>query len=213
MSANAQAAIPIVGVTGGIGSGKSTVAGFFTALGYALYVADERAHHVIQHKPEVVAAIRQLFGAEAYLPDGSYNRAWVAQVVFQSPEKLQQLNGIVHPAMRSDFEAWQNELLAQGYDKPFALKEAAILYESGTDAGCTAVIAVYAPKTLRLQRATARDKATSADIVRRMNNQWSDLRKRQRADFTIFNDGAHAISPQVAAAIQWFCMHFPPPNR
>lgn len=194
----------IIGITGGIGSGKTTVAGCFAALGYAVYSADERARRLMNESAEVVARIRDLFGAEAYLPDGSYNRPFVASVVFRQPAMLQQLNVIVHPAMFGDFAQWRTALAAAGYAKPFALKEAAILYESGTDADCHTVLTVYAPKNLRLARAAARDNAPAADIIRRMDAQWSDLRKRQRADFTIFNDGTHALAPQVAAVIRQY---------
>lgn len=189
----------IVGVTGGIGSGKSTVCAAFAAKGYAVYVADERAKAVMNTDPELQAGLRELFGTEAILPDGTLNRALIGQQAFGNPDKLAALNALVHPAVGRDFVAWQQALVAGGYAKAFVLREAAILYESGSYRDCDRVVCVYAPKRERLARATQRDHAQAAAILARMDKQWPDRDKLARADYWIINDGQHNRDAQIAA--------------
>lgn len=188
----------IIGITGGIGSGKSTVCRLFSAYGIAIYEADSRAKAVIEQNEGLILAIKKHFGENAYLSDGTYHRKYIADIVFQQPEKLAQLNALVHPAVKQDFIDWFAEK-QRNYTHSFVLKEAAILYEAGTDKDCDAVIAVYAPKNIRIQRVIKRDDICIPEIHSRMQRQWADAKKMQKADFVIYNDGTHALPSQVKA--------------
>ena len=190
-----------IGITGGIGSGKSTVARVFQALGYAVYVSDERAKWLMVNDLNVISSLKAAFGAATFLPDGQLNRTHLAAIAFKDAAQLQLLNNIVHPAVAQDFDHWA-ETLASTYDKSFVLKEAAILYESGAAAQTDGVITVYAPKSLRIQRVISRDGTSEAAVLARMDKQWPDLEKIRRATFTIYNDGKHAITKQVVKAIE-----------
>jgi dephospho-CoA kinase len=191
-----------VGITGGIGSGKSRVCRVFAALGYVVYEADARAKALMREDPELRAAISDLFGPAAYAADGSLNRQHIGSVAFSQPEKLQQLNALVHPRTGQDYLAWKAEWENSAYDKPFVVKEAAILFESGAYRSTDYVISVYAAKSVRLRRVQARDGTEAEAVQARMAQQWPDLRKVRQADFVIYSDGHHPLSPQVVAAIQ-----------
>lgn len=180
----------IIGLTGGIGSGKSTVARIFETLDYPVFYADDEAKKCYLDA-SVREAVIQHFGQEAY--DGeAVNRAYLAQTVFNNPEKLKQLNGILHPAVRQQFANWHEKQSA------FAvLREAAILFESGSDADCTLTITVSAPEELRIRRVTNRDGSEASAVRERMRNQLSDAERAARADYEIVNDGVQLILPQV----------------
>lgn len=185
-----------VGITGGIGSGKSTVAKIFGALGIPCYQADLRAKKVIERNASVREAIIKLLGNEAYHADGKYNAPWVSKQVFNNQNLLQQLNAIVHPAVGDDFEKW----LAQQKNNQlkYILKEAALLFEAGTYKTLDAVILVKAPLTLRMHRLLARDKhRTEAEIMKIINSQWSDEQKQAMAQFVVENDEQHSLIKQV----------------
>ncbi|MEO0468887.1 MAG: dephospho-CoA kinase [Bacteroidota bacterium] len=199
--------LPNVGITGGIGSGKSLICSIFASLGYAVYDADSRAKALMTEDPMLIEQLKENFGSDAYREDGGLNRAYLGGIVFNDPDKLQQLNAIVHPATGRDFLAWQANQ-SQQTDKAFLLKEAAILYESGAYKTSDAVLTVYAPKRLRLERVMNRDQADQTAILSRMNKQWPESRKLARADFVMINDGRHALAPQVAAAIRFFQRKF-----
>lgn len=192
-----------IGITGGIGSGKSYVCRLLAEQGYRIYEADARAKALMVTDPELMTGIRALFGPEAYLPDGALNRALIGQQVFGDPARLQALNALVHPATARDFQAW---VAGTPADYPYSLlfKEAAILYESGADRDADGVITVYAPVALRLSRAMARDGVEAAAVRDRMARQWPERARLARADFVIYNDGTHALEPQVAAALDYF---------
>lgn len=192
-----------IGITGGIGSGKSRVCQIFSSLGYAVYEADARARALMNENERIIEGVKSLLGEEAYLPDGSLNRPLVGKIVFDDPEKLASLNAIVHPQTRRDFQLWFQSLLT-GYKKNFVLKEAAILYESGTSQDADGVIAVYAPKRVRIDRVKKRDGITAAEVMKRMDRQWPDAEKLRRADFVIYNDGRHSLTEQVREAIRFF---------
>lgn len=193
-----------IGITGGIGSGKSFVCNLFEQFGYKVYAADARARHLMTSDAELIAGVKELFGAEAYLDDGSLNRGLIGGIVFQNERMLAKLNALVHPATGRDFERWCKEISDTGYQKPFVLKEAAILFESGSHKSADGVIAVYAPKSLRLQRAMQRDGAKAEAIQHRMAKQWPESQKLGRADFILINDGVHHLLPQIRAAMQFF---------
>jgi dephospho-CoA kinase len=184
-----------VGITGGIGSGKTTVCRIFESLGIPVYYADDWAKWLTVNDPDVRAGILDLFGPEAYLPDGAYNRAYVAGIVFKNPEKLQALNALVHPAVGRHNRAWQEVQK----DVPYTLKEAALLVESGSYRHLDALIVVTAPEVLRMRRVVQRDGLDEAAVRARMARQLPEEDKIKLADFVVVNDGTRLLIPQVAA--------------
>ena len=198
-----------IGITGGIGSGKSLVASIFESIGYKVYYADVRAKALYREDAAVMDAVKGLFGEDIYLDDGQIDRAKLAGIVFQDQGMLKKLNAIVHPATGRDFVRWRADLTANGYDKPFLLKEAAILYEAGSHKALDGVIEVFAPKETRIKRVIGRDSADRGQVLARMDKQYPELFKLRAADFVIYNDGRHMVSPQVLAAIGYFSMPIP----
>ncbi len=182
-----------VGITGGIGSGKSTVCKIFEVLGIPIYYADDRAKWLMTNKDNVVEGVTQLFGKEAYLEDGALNRAYIASIVFNDQEKLEKLNQIVHPAVWLDGEEWNEE----NKEAPYTLKEAALLFESGGYQLMDKMICVYAPKEERLKRVMKRDGAKKEEVIARMDKQWDDEKKMELSDFIIHNHGSHSLIRQV----------------
>lgn len=171
----------VVGLTGGIGSGKTTVAGFFKELGIPVFIADDEAKQLMVTNPEVKSAVQALFGEHSY-KDGLPERKYIASKVFGDREKLEQLNAIIHPAVARHFESWKEEQVA-----PYVIYEAAILFESGGYKKCDFNLLVTAPLDRRIERLKKRDKSTLEEIEARMNNQWSDEEKAKLADFIIEN--------------------------
>lgn len=180
-----------VGITGGMGSGKSTVARFFEVLGIPVYYADDMAKKLMDEDGFLKADIINLFGPEAYAP-GYLNRPFIAQRAFSNPELLERLNALVHPVVRQHAEEW----MAQ-QDAPYVLKEAAIMFESGTHKQLDIVIGVYAPKALRIKRIIRRDKMDNQSIAARMDRQMDEEEKMKLCDAVIQNDEIQPIIPQV----------------
>ena len=181
----------IVGLTGGIGSGKSTIAKEFAALGIAVFNSDEQAKALIANNAQVKERIIAAFGEEAY-QNGEYNRAYIAQIVFNNSEKLAILNGIVHPALAEYFKQWAKEQTS-----PYVLKEAAILFESGSYKDCDYIITVTAPEEVRIARVMARDHCTEAQVRARMAQQWSDAQRIALSDAVIENIDLESAKEQV----------------
>ena len=171
----------VVGLTGGIGSGKSTIAKAFAALGIAVFNSDEQAKALIATDAQVKKRIIAAFGEEAY-HNGEYNRAYIAQIVFNNSEKLAILNGIVHPALAEYFKQW-----AKAQTSPYVLKEAAILFESGSYKDCDYIITVTAPEEVRIARVMARDHCTETQVRARMAQQWSDAQRIALSNAVIEN--------------------------
>lgn len=184
-----------VGITGGIGSGKSTVCLLFSALGIPVYNADEAAKRLIASDERLRKGIIQLLGPDSYTPEGLYNRAWVAQKVFQDPNLLAALNSLVHPVVEADSRSWHLERVREG--APYTIKEAALLVESGASSFLDALILVTAPEALRIQRVMARDLVDEASVRARIKHQMTDAEKRPHAHFEILNDGKHPLIPQI----------------
>ena len=184
-----------IGITGGIGSGKTTVCKIFETLGIPAYYADDRAKALMTNDLRLVATIKNTFGDEAYLPDGALNRSYLAATVFGNTEKLAQLNAIVHPAVIADGIAWQQAQTLV----PYTLKEAALLIESGSYKNMDKIIVVVAPLELRVARVMHRDGATEAAVQARIAQQLSDAERQKYADFTIYNNGAQSLVEQVVA--------------
>ena len=171
----------IIGLTGGIGSGKSRVVKLFESLNVPCYIADIEAKRIMNTNQDVKAAVKNLFGKEAYIEE-QLNRPYIGQIVFSSPEKLKALNAIVHPAVAKDFTTW---VAAQ--TSPYVIKEVAILFETGGYKQVDKSILITAPKEIRINRVMQRDNATKEEVLARMNNQWSDEQRISLADYSIEN--------------------------
>lgn len=181
----------VAGLTGGMGSGKTTVAGYFKDFGIPVYIADEAAKSLQNTSEEVIKQIKELLGEQAY-SNGELDRKYVASQVFNSEEKLERLNAIVHPAVAKDFEEWKRQQSA-----PYVIYEAAILFESGGFKKCDFVILVTAPYKERIERLKKRDHSSEKEIKARMQHQWSDERKRNLADYEIINTERKAAREQA----------------
>lgn len=181
----------IIGLTGGIGSGKTTVAGIFRVMGFAVYNSDDRAREMYV-VPEVKTQILDLLGEQAYLPDGLVNKAFIAQQVFGNPELLNRLNSIIHPAVKNDFESFVKKQVATP-----VIKETALLFETGIYKQMDASILVTAPPGLKIERVMKRSGLSRDEVLKRMGAQWTDEEKRKLADYCIINDGQQALIPQV----------------
>jgi dephospho-CoA kinase len=181
-----------IGITGGIGSGKSTVCKVFNVLGVPIYNADENARRLMAEDESLVKKIKNLLGEDVYR-NGRPDRTKIASLVFSNREKLEQLNALVHPVVGRDFLRWADSYKNHAY----IIKEAAILFESGADKGLDAVIFVSAPKSLRVQRIIQRDGVTEEQVKQRMKNQWPETKKKERARFTLVNDEKKMLLPQV----------------
>lgn len=183
-----------VGITGGIGSGKSTVCNVFKALGIPVYHADDAARNITDNNPDVVAQIKQVFGAGLY-DTGKLNRPQLAAIVFNNPDKLAQLNSIVHPAVRNQFGIWY----AANQHAPYILQEAAILFESGVYKFMDTTILVSASAQTRINRVVKRDGVSTADVEARMQNQWTEEQRIALAAHVILNEGNSPVIAQVLA--------------
>lgn len=180
-----------IGLTGGIGSGKSTIAEVFAQLKIPVYLSDDRAKALMVNDTSVKLAIISLFGKESYV-DGELNRALIASKVFSDKKELEKLNAIVHPALKNDFETW-----CKNQTSTYVIKEAAILFESEANKRLDKVILIEAPKELRIKRVMERDKVGRESVIERMDKQWSDERKRGLSDYIIQNDGIQLVLEQV----------------
>jgi dephospho-CoA kinase len=190
----------LVGITGGIGSGKSLVCRVFRVLGVPVYEADARAKWLTTHDAVLRQTIVDLLGENAYLPSGEYNRAWVAARVFQNPELLQKLNGLIHPRVRQDGADWVQRHAGQA---PYLLYEAALMRAAGDGNPFGKVIVVHAPLELRLRRVLARDPhRTEADVRAIVANQLPDAERLAFADFVLENDETTPLLPQILALHQ-----------
>jgi dephospho-CoA kinase len=182
-----------IGITGGIGSGKSTVCRIFGALGIPVFYADAEAAILMAGDLNLRRQVIEVLGPEAY-PAGKIDRAYIAGRVFGSTHLLAALNGLVHPAVG---QAWKEWVKIHEGEAPYVLKEAAILFESGTHTSVTKIIGVSAPEALRLARTQSRDGSTPEAVQQRMARQLDEAEKMSRCDFIITNDDRQALLPQV----------------
>ncbi|MDR3094970.1 MAG: dephospho-CoA kinase [Bacteroidales bacterium] len=180
-----------IGITGGIGSGKTTVCKLFETLGIPVYYADGRAKELMNTDMQLKALLQERFGATIYV-DGQLNRNKLAALIFNNKENLQTVNGWVHPAVARDFEKWCHTQHAQ-----YAMEESAILFEHNLAALFDKVILVTAPENLRIERVCRRDAVRAEAVRQRMNNQWSEEKKKRLADFIIHNDDENMLIPQI----------------
>jgi len=180
-----------IGLTGGIGSGKSTVAKVFEVLGISVYYADDAAKNLMNENEELKQNIKLQFGTTIY-KNNLLDRKALAEIVFNNPEKLQQLNALVHPATLKDAENWM-----QRQALPYAIKEAALIFESGAQKQLDYVIGVYAPTPIRIQRTMHRDNVSREEVMARMDKQIDEVIKMRLCDFVIKNDEQELLIPQV----------------
>ena len=181
----------VLGLTGGIGSGKTTVAKMFLELGIPVYIADDRAKKLMQSDLQVQKDIISLFGKEAY-ENGNLNRAYIAEKVFGDKDLLEELNAVVHPAVGKNFEEWK-----KNQTTPYVVYEAAILFEKGGYKKCDKNLLITAPREMKIQRIISRDQATPAQIEARMDHQWPDEKKVKLADFVIQNEDLEQTRREV----------------
>jgi len=180
-----------VGITGGIGSGKSTVVKVFQVLGIPIYYADDAAKKLMNENELIRMQLQQLFGNETYV-DGKLNRKYLSGLVFNDDAKLAQLNAIVHPATIKDAEQWM-----QQQTTPYAIKEAALIFECGAQAMLDCVIGVFAPEPIRIQRVIKRDGITREEVKARIEKQMDESIKMRLCDYVITNDEKELLIPQV----------------
>ena len=188
----------IVGITGGIGSGKTRIVELFESLGVPCYIADREAKRLMNEDPDVKKAIIGLFGNEAYV-SGRLDRTLLGDIVFTHPQKLKALNAIVHPAVAKDFKNWVDN---QHY--PYVIKEVAILFETGGYKQVDKTLLITAPKETRIARVMKRDASSKKSIIDRMQNQWSDDKKIPLADFVIENSVWEQTKKEVKQLHQQF---------
>lgn len=187
-----------IGITGGIGSGKSIASRLFKALGVPTYDADSRARWLMENGPALRQQLSAAFGPDTYDATGRLNRPALAGTVFNNPARLAQLNGLVHPHVGTDFEAWASAQAAAGH--AYVLKEAALLFEAGSYKQLDKIITVFAPLAVRTARVLRRDPHRSpAEVQAIMAKQMSEEEKMQRADYVLTNDDAQPLLPQVLA--------------
>ncbi|CAA6799065.1 MAG: Dephospho-CoA kinase (EC [uncultured Aureispira sp.] len=185
-----------VGITGGIGSGKSTVCRLFEKFGVPVYYADDRAKWLMNHQEGLKEQLKENFGAASYKEDGLLDRAYLAGIVFKDSAKLELLNSIVHPAVFEDGKQWQIEQEALG--ATYTLKEAALLFETGSYLNLDRIIVVTVPEEIRIKRVMERDNTTEEEVRARMNKQMPQEEKEKRADYIITNIAWETLNIQIS---------------
>ncbi|WP_462224514.1 dephospho-CoA kinase [Flavobacterium sp.] len=181
----------IIGLTGGIGSGKTTIANYIQSKGIPVYISDTEAKKVME-QPEIIAKINTTFNDDI-TTNNVLDRQKLANIVFNNPEKLKQLNAIVHPAVKIHFENW----VKQNQNHPVIVKEAAILFESGSYKDCDVVISVITPLETRIERVVKRDSTTREKVLQRINNQLSDEQRIEKSDYIIKNESFEEAKKQT----------------
>ncbi|WP_264529843.1 dephospho-CoA kinase [Flavobacterium sp. N502540] len=186
----------IIGLTGGIGSGKTTIANYFAEMGVPLYIADDEAKKVMQSE-KIVQQIKLAFGDSLFEND-VLNRAKLAEIVFNDADKLAALNAIVHPAVKEDFELW----LLKNKKYHYVIYEAAILFESGRYKDCDVIVTVTAPEEIRIERVVKRDKTTREQVISRMKMQWDDEKRISLSNFVINNSNLKIAREEVVKILK-----------
>ena len=184
-----------IGITGGIGSGKTLVTKIFACLGIPVYDADSHAKELMTTDGILISQIKKEFGDLSYLSDGTLNRKYLGEVVFNQQEKLDILNGLVHPRVRHNFAQWTDRYK----DKPYVIREAALLFETGVYRLLDRTIVVYAPEEVRIRRVMSRDHRPEAQVRAIIQKQLSEEEKKALADDIIYNDDSILVIPQVLA--------------
>lgn len=186
----------IIGITGGIGSGKSVVSKILQLMGYPVYPSDQRAKEIMHEDPSIIQELTNLFGDQAYLKT-ELNRSFIANQIFQDDSKRIQMNQIVHPAVRADFKRWTENQVS-----PFAFQESALLFETGNYKAFDAVILVTASQKVRLERIKLRDNLSEKEIQERFNAQMLEEEKKKLTSLVIDNNGDTFLVPQILELLQ-----------
>lgn len=181
----------VLGLTGGIGSGKSTVAQLFVLLGWKHFNSDQVAKS-LYFEPNIQHKVMALLGKDSYLSNGQLNKAYISSKVFSEPALLKALNALLHPAVKEKFEAF-----CRANTNAFILKESALLFEAGIEQGLDRIVVVVAPEELRIQRVMERDQLSIEQVMVRLKNQMSQEEKMKKADVVIMNDGKQSLIDQV----------------
>ncbi|MDG4944840.1 dephospho-CoA kinase [Weeksellaceae bacterium KMM 9713] len=174
----------IIGLTGGIGSGKSSVGNLLEHKDIPIYYSDLRAHEIMNESDKIVSTLKELYGDDIYV-DGKLDREKLGSIVFADKDKLAALNELVHPEVFADFDTWKKE-----QNSDFIIKEAAILFESGSYKNCDIVVTVSAPLETRIIRTMARDDKSREEVMDRISKQWTDEQREEKADYIIKNDSS-----------------------
>jgi len=182
-----------IGITGNIGSGKTTVSRLFELLGIPVFYADDAAKNIMVTDPLLISQIREAFGDESYFADGTLNRKHIAGIVFNDQQRLAQLNSLTHPAVFRAFDKWA----ALIDDAPYIVKEAALLFESSSYKMCHRSVMVTAPLEIRVKRVMQRDGITRAEVESRNARQFTEEKKISLADYIVKNDDTELVIPQV----------------
>ncbi|HLV42929.1 MAG TPA: dephospho-CoA kinase [Brumimicrobium sp.] len=185
-----------IGITGGIGSGKSIIGKVLTVIGFPVFNSDTEAKLIMTNNEKVIGQVKKVFGENSYT-DNQLNRKFLADQIFNNEQLKEQLNQIVHPAVRQEFEDWSKR-----QNTALVFNEAAILFETGRYKDFDYTILVTAPEEMRIQRVIARDNTTSKEVIQRMENQWKDERKKELASFIINNDNATLVTTQIEAILK-----------
>jgi len=200
-----------VGITGGIGSGKSTVCRLFEKFGVPVYYADDRAKWLMNHQEGLKEQLKENFGAETYQEDGLLDRTYLAKIVFKDSAKLEILNRIVHPAVFEDGEQWQIEQEELG--AIYTLKEAALLFETGSYRNLDRIIVVTVPEEIRIKRVMERDSTTEEEVRARINKQMPQEEKEKRADYIITNIAWKTLNIQISEVHEKLVYHAKRPQK
>ncbi|MEA3444120.1 MAG: dephospho-CoA kinase [Bacteroidota bacterium] len=182
-----------IGITGGIGTGKSTVCEIFKVLGVPVFNSDLESKNILNTDSELKNNLIEQFGNQIYMHNGLLNKALFGFKIFNDKNKLKLANSIIHPAVKKQFQQWCKNY----YQNKYILKEAAILFESGAHKQLDAVIAVSTPENIRIKRIMQRDNTTEEEIRARISKQWSQEKVNKMADYVIQNDGINLLLPQV----------------
>lgn len=186
----------IIGLTGGIGSGKTTIANYFKSKGIPVYIADDEAKNILQTK-EVQLEIKAAFGNTVF-SDDKVDKSKLAESVFTDPEKLKILNSIIHPKVKNHFDNW----VEKHQNFPFVIKEAAILFESGSYKLCDKIITIVVPLEERIQRVIHRDTTSYENVMKRINNQWTDGQRMSKSDYIIYNSDLEIAKKQANSILK-----------
>jgi len=189
-----------IGITGNIGSGKTTVSKIFEVLGIPVFYADDEAKKVMVNDAILIDELKQAFGSESYFEDGALNRKFIAGIVFNNDAELKKLNAIVHPSVFRAFDNW----VTQFKNAPYILKEAALLFESTSYKMCDKSIMVTAPLEMRINRVMQRDGLSKDEILSRELKQFTEEKKLQLADYAVKNDNTELVIPQILALHEKF---------
>ncbi|GIV29763.1 MAG: dephospho-CoA kinase [Bacteroidia bacterium] len=187
----------IICITGGIGSGKSTVSKIIQTLGYPVYYSDERAKQMY-FLPDIKKQIIQLLGKEAYLNDQQINKNYIASKIFSDQLLLKEINRIIHSAVKDDFQKFLNE----NKEKNIVFKESALIFEAGLQNNCDKIILITAPKNIRVKRVMKRDRLSEEEILQRMDKQWDDDEKIKQSDYVIVNLEEEPLLPKVLETLK-----------